>query len=345
MGSHRPRFALAIGCALFAVQLASAASSDPKRGWAELGERLFFDKRLSRDGVTSCATCHQPEKAFTDGRSVAVGTNGLVGTRNTPTVVGATLQPSQFWDGRVDTVEALVSEPLFNPVEHGLTGEQELLALVNGNDSYRRVFGQLPDVSAADMPAIRKAFAAYISQVGTLSSPFDRYQAGEINALQPAARRGLELFRGRGQCATCHSASGDRPRFTDDKFHAAGVESARIAPRLPELVQVVAAVPPERVRELIARDADVAALGRFLITKSPQDIGAFRTPSLRNVALTAPYMHNGGIGTLEAAVDYELYYRSILVGRPLVMTPEERADIVAFLRSLTNGDFAEGNTK
>jgi cytochrome c peroxidase len=302
---------------------------------AHLGRRLFFDKRLSANGAVSCATCHKPDHAFADARPVAIGLEGRTGTRNTPSVLNAALHTTQFWDGRRTTLEAQAREPFVNPVEHGLENHDALLGIVRRDDLYVRGFRVTAD--EVQLHHVAGALASFIRSLATGDSAFDRYAFGnDPSALSPAAGRGLVLFRGRAQCAVCHTIGERHAGFTDNQFHSVGVGMERIAPKLAALATRVARAEKEAIGDLVIADPDVAALGRFAVTRDPADIGKFRTPSLRNVALTAPYMHDGSIASLEAAVDHELYYRGQSLGRPLILTPAERSDLVAFLRSLTS---------
>ena len=312
---------------------------DASRALARLGEKLFFDRKLSGDGTISCGSCHQPDKAFSDGRALAEGIGGKRGTRNTPSILDAALSTTQFWDGRRATLEDQAIDPFVNPSEHGLANHAAVLARIREDASYERDFGAAfsMDGSRLSMQHVRKALATYIRSLNVSDSAFDRFEyGGDKSALSDSARRGLELFRGRAQCSSCHTIGKSDAVFSDGCFHVAGVETARIAARLPELTARVVRAPSEQLDGLITTDPDVAALGRFVVTRDPRDIGAFRTPSLRNVARTAPYMHDGGIATLGEAVDQEIYYRSAKQGRPIVLTHAERIDLVNFLEALTS---------
>ncbi|MBI3344414.1 MAG: hypothetical protein HY028_06130 [Gammaproteobacteria bacterium] len=328
-----------------------------------------FDTRLSADGRVSCASCHQPDKAFTDGKPVAVGVNGKQGTRNTPSVLNMQWQHSFFWDGRRSSLEAQVLDAFVGPAEQGFKDHAVLLHIMQGDRDYRRQFAQAFDLKAApgvlpptyreelmsreagrrerpatlaQDPAITKeqvarALADFVRSLTAGDAPFDRYYyANDKRALSAAAQRGLEVFRGAGQCATCHLIGEHNALFTDQQFHSVGVALERIRPQLATLTMRVVNAKPEQISLLIATDPAVAALGRFLVTKEPVDIGRFKTPSLRNVALTAPYMHDGSIPTLEEAVEREVYYRGLSTGRPLILTPAEKADLIEFLKALTS---------
>lgn len=317
----------------------SAIQSAGSSNVTALGRRLFFDTRFSGNGLISCASCHQPERAFSDARPVAVGIDGRKGTRNTPTLINAVLHDKQFWDGRRPSLEEQVLDPFVNPAEHGLADHARLLGLLRSDEAYRRAFEEAFPVAAdpVALPLVAQALAAFIRSLAAGGSAFDRHLYGdEPAALDEPATRGLALFRGRAQCAGCHAIGERDAPFTDNRFHNISVGLERIAHKLPVLATQVARTPKEGIDKLVISDPDVAALGRFVITKDPSDIGKFRTPTLRNVALTAPYMHDGSIATLEQAVDNELYYRGQSLGRPLILTPAEKSDLVAFLRALTS---------
>lgn len=304
-----------------------------------LGRQLFFDVRLSGNGEVSCASCHKPEHAFADGRKVAVGIRGQKGTRNTPSLINAVLHETQFWDGRRSSLEEQAADPFINPIEHGLPDHAALLVLIRSDPRYEQAFELAFGVArrSLSMKEVTKALASFVRSLSVGDSAFDRYlYANEHGALSASAERGLALFRGRAQCATCHKIGEQGSTFTDNEFHGIGVGLEDVAPKLAAIASRVARTSKEDIGPLISRDADVAALGRFVVTRDPADIGKFRTPTLRNVALTAPYMHDGSVPTLEEAVDRELYYRGQALGRPLVLTPGERGDLVSFLQSLNS---------
>lgn len=222
-------------------------------------------------------------------------------------------------------------------MEHGLPDRAALLGVIRSDARYMRDFEQVFEDGRVDERPIAKALASFVRSLAVGDSAFDRHlYGGERDALSDSAARGLDLFRGRAQCTQCHTIGERHASFSDGSFHAVGIGMNRIAPKLAALAARIVGMPKNQVEALIARDADVAALGRFLVTRDPADIGKFRTPSLRNVAGTAPYMHDGSVATLEEAVEHELYYRSRLQKQPLVLRPDEKADLVAFLRSLSS---------
>ena len=304
-----------------------------------LGKKLFNDERLSADGKVSCATCHQAEKVFTDALPVAQGIDKQSGTRNTPSLLNVAYQHSLFWDGRQPSLEAQAKEPFFHPREHGLKDTQDLLRRIRSDPAYVVLFQRAFGVSSTDIGLVHvtQALATFERTLLAGDSPFDRYYfAGDQKALSPTAQRGLKLFQGSAQCTTCHTLSKTSALFTDQQFHSLAIGLNKIEPRIVELTTRVAHAPPAERERLVLEDADYAELGRFLVTQNPADIGKFKTPSLRNVALTAPYMHDGSITTLAEAVDFEVYYRGLAQNRPLILTPQEKLDLIDFLKSLTS---------
>jgi cytochrome c peroxidase len=234
--------------------------------------------------------------------------------------------------------------PLINPVEHGLTDDAALEYVIKQDADYVHGFRVAFDTEPGGITAhhVALALAAYERTLSAGRSRFDFYQyAGDKTALDASETRGLALFAGRAQCASCHTIGADFALFTDESFHTTPVGLARdVTVSLGSLAQkVVAARNRENKGELerlIATEASIAALGRFIVTQDPRDIGKFKTPTLRNVALTAPYMHDGSVETLEEAVELELYGRGAAIRHPIVLTLAEKADLVEFLRALTS---------
>lgn len=305
----------------------------------DLGRKLFFDSGLSRRADVSCASCHQPKHGFTDSRPVAIGTGHQSGTRNTPSLLALGNGPF-FWDGRTAKLELVMPQPFTNPVEMGLESQDELLARLRGNQGYVAAFAKsFPDSpEPVVIPNVEKALAAYVRSLGNGISTYDRYAAGQDqNELSPRAKHGLALFLGSAGCAECHRLEGKNARFTDDAFHSTLI-NPKLAPVLPSTaIQLAQANPSDPQLSLeIESDARVSELGRYVVTRDPRDIGSFRTPSLRNVALTAPYMHDGSVATLREAVDREIYYRNLQNNRPNTLTEQDRQDLVTFLQSLSD---------
>jgi cytochrome c peroxidase len=318
--------------------LPNNASANATPAMVALGGALFVDKQLSRDGSISCASCHQAHQAFTDGRSVPQGVDGRAGTRNAPSLFNVGYAKILTWDGRRTTLETQVADPFTNPQEHGLANQEDLLARVVSRNEYRaQLRAAFPNQASVWRPQdLFDALAAYLRVLRAGDSPFDQYYYGKDHtALDASAIRGLNVFRGSAGCSQCHHVGPDHALFTDDEFHG-GVGVHDIATRLHELTQKALSLTQEQISKRVTGDRELAALGRFLVTKNPQDIGKYKTPNLRNVALTAPYMHDGSIATLKDAIEYEIYYRGIELGRPLLVTPSERSDLLAFLLTLTS---------
>jgi cytochrome c peroxidase len=310
-----------------------------------LGRKLFFDKRLSRDGTISCASCHQPERAFADSRSIAQGIGGRLGTRNSPSLINSVFQASQFWDGRRGSLEEQALDPLLNKREHGMPDQKAILAVLKADPVYVRQFAKAfpTDGSSVTVQNLARALAAFESTLIAADSAFDRYfYQQNSKALSPKQQRGLALFTGTAQCVRCHEIGANSALLSDNQFHNLSVGIKNIENRLASLTMRLATQHARgaSIDSEVLNDREIAELGRFAVTLEPADIGKFRTPSLRNVALTAPYMHDGSIATLDAAVEYELYYRSAERGFPLILTPDEKSDLVAFLESLTSSPAA-----
>jgi cytochrome c peroxidase len=262
-----------------------------------LGRRLFFDKKLSRDGSLSCASCHEPKHAFSDGRAVARGIHGAEGLRNTPALINRGYGSHFFLDGRASSLESQALEPILNPIELGLT-QPELQ--------------QRTGLKATEVVA---ALATYVRTIRSGGSRFDRYSAGESRAVNQLEKEGMRIFRGKGRCNACHVG----PNFTDEQFHNTGVAW---------------------------RDGRFDDEGRFSVTRNPLDHGAFKTPTLREIARTAPYMHDGSIATLEQVINFYSdggrQNPSLDAQiRPRNLTSEEQLALTAFLRTLT-GRIQEG---
>jgi cytochrome c peroxidase len=273
----------------------------------ELGKQLYFDGRLSQNGAISCAFCHNPGTGFADPRQTSIGIGGGVGGRQSPTVYNTAFNHLQFWDGRARSLEEQAMGPIHNPIEMGETLENVVrkLGKVKGyQQQFRTVFGS--DVNLQDLA---NAIAAYERTVISTNSAFDKYILGDQKAMDEAAVRGMALFRGKARCILCHSGS----NFTDNQFHNLGVPQ----------------VGPTK------EDA-----GRYNVTRAEKDKGAFKTPTLRSIIETAPYMHDGAFKTLEEVVDFlneggGANQNLSALAKPLNLTPEEKTELVACLKALT----------
>jgi cytochrome c peroxidase len=273
----------------------------------ELGKQLYFDGRLSKNGAIACAFCHNPGTGWADPRQTSIGLGGGLGGRQAPTVLNTAFNHLQFWDGRARSLEEQAIGPIHNPIEMGETHEHVVAKLnkVKGyREQFRAVFG-----TEVNLQGIAEAIAAYERTVISTNSPFDRFVAGDQKAMNEAAVRGMALFKGKARCILCHGGS----NFTDNQFHNLGVP--QVGPMKEDL-------------------------GRFYVTKAEKDKGAFKTPTLRSVLETAPYMHDGAFKTLEEVVDFlnnggGAHPNLSAMVKPLNLTAEEKADLIEFLKALT----------
>lgn len=320
-----------------AVGIAAATNitHPPRAAALRLGAILFNDANLSADGRISCAECHQPDHAFSDSKARAEGTHGLAGTRNAPSLLNVADRSTLFWDGRRNSLEELMLDPLLGPREHGLRNSDELVARVDADrtvrQAYAAAFGAHEPVSKK---GIAQSLAAYVSTLRTIESPLDRYVLRkDLSALNEKEILGYELFKGRAGCTACHLIGPSSATFTDDQFHNQGIGAGYLHSNLRALVDRALAIDPKTLGTAIQSDPQLAALGRFLVTRKPADIGAFRTPSLRSVSRTAPYMHDGSIPTLQDAVRHELYYSA--ADRGANFSYGELDALAAFLRVLS----------
>jgi cytochrome c peroxidase len=279
-----------------------------------LGEKLFAEKRLSKDGTIACATCHIAALAFCDGRPKAVGIGGQVVKRNAPTILNAALLQPLFWDGRAASLEEQARMPVLSLDEMGHTTPDDAAAAIAAIPEYPPLFkAAFGDDGPITLQRIARAIAAFERTLIIGDAPFDRWWAGDAKAMDAPAQRGYALFIDRAGCSQCHSIRQSYALFSDGDFHNTGA----------------------------GKGDGLTDPGRWNVTKSEADRGAFRTPSLRNVALTAPYMHDGSLATLEDVVAFYVKgggpnaHLSPLV-RPLDLSPDEEKDVVAFLKALTS---------
>ena len=311
-----------------------------------LGRSIFDDTALSRDGKVSCGSCHDPAHAFADARARSAGIDGQLGTRNAPSLVGIANDTSFFWDGRRTRLDEAVLDPFTNPVEMGLPSTDAVLERLRHEPEmlakFRAAFPRTKDVPT--LQQVQQALTAFVHSLSAAASLFDRAQA-ESKPLASQAEQGRRLFVGSAGCSRCHTI-GPAARFTDEQFHHSGIGQTAIATHLPSLTHAVIEqqLAADALGPKVLADADWSALGRFAVSHKPADIGAFRTPSLRNVAATAPYMHDGSIATLSDAVDHEIYYHSLSNGHPTNLSQAERESLVAFLETLTDDAYGKRTT-
>jgi len=321
----------------------------------KLGDKLFHDTRFSTTGEVSCSTCHAREKGFTDNLRVSEGINKLTGTRNAPTVINSAYNMTQFWDGREPDLEGQSKQPPLNPVEMGLADYEPILKIVRSDPEYttqfKKVFGKTGNDITIDDVAM--AIAAFERTIISGDSPFDRYQyGGEAGALNDSQLRGLQLFTGKGRCVSCHRIEQTTALFTDHRFHNIGVGFKLVRGK-------EAATAAEFLKEKHAgADVDITVLtqenmselGRFAVTENGTQVGAFKTPTLRNIEVTRPYMHDGSLETLEDVITFynnggrlqeEDPLSPFMSGgiKPLDLTNDEQADLVNFLKALTSPEY------
>ncbi|MDA3868714.1 MAG: cytochrome-c peroxidase [Gammaproteobacteria bacterium] len=321
-----------------------------------LGDRLYHEERFSADGKVSCATCHAEEKAFTDHRAVSKGHNGLLGTRNAPTVINAAYMETQFWDGREPDLEGQSKQPPINPVEGGLPDHVAFVNIFRNDASYVKTFKQVFGVDKKEITIdhFAKAIASFERTIIAGDSPFDHYQfGGDKSAMSEAAVRGLAVYVGQGRCVSCHIIEQNQALFTDNRFHNIGVGFKNIQGRVGEIAKdfLKAKNKGVDVDVTVLSDPDASELGRFAVSEDINKIGAFKTPSLRNIELTPPYMHDGSQKTLADMVNFynnggrvnpDDPLSPFLSGgiRPLNLSDQQKKDLVAFLKALTSPSIA-----
>lgn len=309
-----------------------------------LGRDLYFDKRLSFDNTVSCATCHDPKTAFAESKVVAEGIGGKKGARNSPTVLNAMFNVEQFWDGRAKTLEEQAKGPLTNPIEMGMPSHDAVVDRVKQIPEYTKRFQEVFG-GPVTIDNIARAIASFERTQLSGDSPFDRFNAGDKGAISEQAQRGFELFKGKARCITCHEFNASSPFFTDFKYHNVGV-GMKASSNFESLARQVRQMAQDN--RLTAESLDrlslsegFSELGRFLVTREPKDVGAFKTPPLRDIELTSPYMHDGSQKTLREVIDF--YNKGgeanpNLDGgiRKLDLTDQEISDLEAFLKTLTS---------
>jgi cytochrome c peroxidase len=302
----------------------SSEAGDPALQVA-LGRRLFMDPQISEDGTMACATCHIPEHGFAlNGAPTAFGRGGRVLRRNSPTVLNAALATSQFLDGRMATLEDQIWGPLLSIEEAWNPTVQDVVGRLEGRADYRREFRAAFAGRKVSARLVGAAIAAYERSLASGLSRFDRWRyGGDAAALTPTERAGFDVFQ-RSGCPACHTVGADFAPFTDNSFRNTGIEWARI-------------------RGALGTPKSVPDAGRFEVTGREGDRHAFRVPSLRNVGLTAPYMHDGSLATLAQVVDWYDAGGGADPGRdpalrPLGLDATDKASLVAFLEALTSQD-------
>jgi cytochrome c peroxidase len=276
-----------------------------------LGKKLFFDKRLSRTQEVACGSCHLQEHAFADPNQFSIGVGGLVGTRNAPSLVNMAYNTSFFWDGGVPTLEQQAIAPIINPVEMNMSLE-EVVTRLAADPSYVDMFRRAYD-SPPSAGTLTRAIASFVRTLVSGNSRFDRFNRGDSTAMNASEQRGMALFFGeQGDCFHCHIGF----NLTNNSIRNNGFKG---------------------------RTLDS---GRAKITERAEDMGKFKVPSLRNIELTAPYMHDGSLATLEDVLAHYVDLNNAHPNldplmHPLSLSESEKADLIAFLKSLTDEEFVK----
>lgn len=314
-----------------------------------LGRKLYFDARLSRDGTVACATCHDVSRGFTDQRPVSEGIGDKLGQRNAPTTLNAVFFETLFLDGRAPSLEEQAKLPILNPIEMGHPSPEAAVKAIADDPAYQQLFHKAYG-RAPNYDDLARAIAAFERTLVFLDAPFDRFVAGDDNAISAEAQKGWVLFNGKGRCMTCHMLNPSNPLGTDNRFHNVGVSARKqnFADLTRRALQALEQEDSTAVIDRMALETEFSELGRFLVTKDQADIGAFKTLQLRNVGITPPYMHDGSMQTLWDVMDH--YNRGgeanpFLDGgiEPLALTEEEINQVVAFMFTLTDVRFADQN--
>ena len=301
----------------------------------ELGRKLFFDRRLSGDGTMSCITCHDPETGYSDGLAISLNYPTTKNWRNSPTLINIAYNESLFWDGRAKSLEEQALFPMMSAFEMNQNLdylEEELKGVPEYVDAFQRVFS-----GEINRERIAMALASFQRTLISRNAPVDRYLDGDKKALTPEQKRGYEIFTGKGKCTECHSGA----NFTDNKFYNLGVpENPELVndPRVAATVRFTAKVSGYKEYRSLTEDP-----GRYLVTKDKKDWKAFKTTGLRELALTAPYMHNGVFDTIDDVVEFlnkgggDDKNKSPLLA-PLNLTNEEKQALKAFLLEALKGE-------
>jgi cytochrome c peroxidase len=361
-GCRRSSFLSTVVAGLFAL-FTPFASADPTLGLpalevsqndlsaaarSGLGRKLFMDRRLSRNGTMSCGMCHVPEQGFTTNEmATTIGIEGRSLRRNAPTVLNVGFQHLLFHDGRETSLERQIWSPLLAADEMGNASRAAVVARVSALADYSAAFARVFPNAGINEDTIAGALASYERMLAAANSRFDRwFFAGESSALSVAERDGFQLFRGKAGCSSCHLVGERDALFTDHRFHNTGIGWASA-----NAANQTVSVPLGGGETTEVSRAEMAALfggdlhdeGRFEVTHLQEDRWAYKTPSLRNVALTAPYMHDGSLATLREVIEF--YARGGIDNpgkdpllQPLDLSPEEKQALEAFLRALTGGN-------
>ena len=320
----------------------------------ELGRKLFFDLHLSKDGTVACATCHNVAKGFTDQRPVSEGIGGQLGRRNAPTTLNALFFQEFFLDGRAPSLEAQAKLPIVNPIEMGQPSGDAVVQAIAGDPTYpplfQKAYGRPPNYED-----IGRAIAAFERTLVFLGSPFDRFLAGDSEAISDQAKQGWVLFNGKARCMSCHALNPSNPIGTDNRFHNIGVAARHqnfneLAKKALQALQGAQGKAGLEAVDHLALETDMSELGRFMVTKYRSDIGGFKTLQLSNAGVTPPYMHDGSMQTLWDVLDH--YNKggeanAYLDGgiEPLALSESEIDAVVTLLFSMTDDRLKDENDR
>jgi cytochrome c peroxidase len=325
--------------------------NEPNAARLALGKKLYFEARLSADGSVACATCHDSTRSFTDRRNASEGIGGKVGARNAPTSMNAVLLHSQFWDGRADNVEAQALLPIINSIEMGHPDGKAAAAAIAGDAEYEAMF-QAAYGRGVNYDDIGRAIATFERTLIFLDAPFDRWAHGDAKAIGDDAKLGFELFTGKARCVACHPFNAANPLGSDGRFHNIGVSARHqdFGQLASKALAILAQNGSEATIDELALGGSTSELGRFVVSRIESDIGGFRTPQLRNIGITGPYMHDGSMQTLWDVMDH--YNKGgepnpYLDGgiEPLALSDAEIDQLVAFMFTLTDVRFADDNQR
>jgi cytochrome c peroxidase len=309
----------------------------------ELGRKLFEDKRLSADNTVACATCHDSTAGFTARLGTAKGIRDQVGKRNSPTVLNAMFFDTQFWDGRAASLEEQAGLPILNEIEMGVKKPADLVAKLAATEyagEFQKVFGR--PLNYADL---ERAIASFERTIVSGEAPIDRFLRGDHAALTEGQKRGWSLFNGKARCNSCHGFNATSPLFTDNLFHNIGIAAHKTDfTALAKRAEAAVGKSKEEIDKM-ALETDFSEMGRFLVTRNKSDIGAFKTSQLRDIAITAPYMHDGSLATLWDVMDH---YNKGGVPNPFLdggiqrlgLSEQEIDDLVELMIAFTSDRFA-----
>lgn len=310
---------------------------------AKIGDMIFDDKRLSVDNAIACNTCHSPRNGFTTHTPTSRGVSDQLGKRNAPSILNAIFYKTIFWDGRAASLEEQATMPILNPIEMGQKSPADVVAKLSAIpefvDAFQKVFGH-----PVNWEDLAKAVAAFERTRLSTEAPLDRFLKGDEKAMNAAQKRGWALFTGKAKCTTCHAYDPALPLFGDNRFHNTGVATHRRD--FNQLAKRAEAAGGNQAEiDKLALETEASELGRFLVTKRQEDIGAFKTPFLRDVVMTGPYMHDGSFETLYDVVEFfnrggernEYLDKDM---KPLGLTQAEVDDLCSFLGALTSDRFS-----